>query len=214
MNNLLLIDDNVHQLNFLKQQLAENFAIDTSESAIEALSKCKNKSYDAIVVDLHMPIINGLDFIREFRKSNTDFRNLFILSSENSDATRISALNLGVRDFLWPEMNKEELILRIGNTIGDSRPLLTYRDIKIDLSNLFVYLGEEKIETTLIEFKLIRALVLNATRIVSREEVRNQVWPGQYVLDKTLNTHLTNLRGKLGDRFEIKSIKNEGIVLI
>ena len=67
---------------------------------------------------------------------------------------------------------------------------------------------------TLIEFKILNFLVQNAKKIVSRNNLKEFVWPQENVLDKTLNTHLSNLRFKIsGSNFDIKSIKGEGVLL-
>lgn len=214
MNQILLVDDDARQLSYLKNQLSGVFSVDTYTNPIEALDSCKVNLYDAIVVDLHMPIINGVDFINQFRKHHKDFKNIFILSADNSTNAKLSALNLGAIDFLWPEMCKEELVLRINNRIKSVQDFVTYKGIKIDLNHLSVYLNSTKIETTLIEFKLLKSLILKANQVISREDLKNSVWPNQIVLDKTLNTHLTNLRLKLQNAdIEIKSVKNEGIIL-
>jgi DNA-binding response OmpR family regulator len=214
MNQILILDDDARQLDFLKNQLSDTFSINTYTNPIDALDSCKTNLYDAIVIDLHMPIINGVDFINQFRKFHKDYKNIFILSADNSTNAKLSALNLGVIDFLWPEMCKEELVLRINNRIHSVKDYVSYKGIKIDLNNLAVYFNSCKIETTLIEFKLLKSLILNANQVISREELKNSVWPNQFVLDKTLNTHLTNLRMKFqNSSVEIKSIKNEGLIL-
>lgn len=215
MNQILIIDDNLQQLDFLKNQLCDVFKIETFSNPIDALNMCKRNSFDAIVVDLHMPIINGVDFIKQFRTFNQEFKNIFILSSDNSQNAKISALNLGAIDFLWPEMSREEIILRIKNQIINSNHILTYKNIKIDLKNLIVFINQEKIDTTLIEFKLLKSLTSYPNQVISRDDLKNSVWPGMVVLDKTLNTHLTNIRSKLANtNIEIKSVKNEGIILV
>ncbi len=213
MNPILVVDDSLNQLSYLKSKLSTHFNVETFTNALDALNACKHSKYDAIIVDLHMPIMNGLDFIKEYRNFNTDFNNIFILSSDSSQNAKIAALNLGINDFLWPEMNNEELILRVSNQINRSKNCIEYKKIKINLNDLIVFIGNKKIDFTLIEFKLLKTLICNANKVISRDDLKKLVWPEIIVQDKTLNTHLTNLRGKTeGSETEIKSVKNEGII--
>jgi two-component system response regulator AdeR len=128
--------------------------------------------------------------------------------------TKLQALALGVKDFLWPEMQKEEIILRIKNHLQTST-IRSYKNLKIDLQNFSAFLSGNKLELTLIEFKILSILASGEGEVVSRKKLIEFTWPDIQVMDKTLNTHLTNLRAKLsGSNLEIKSLKGEGILLV
>jgi two-component system alkaline phosphatase synthesis response regulator PhoP len=213
MNPILIVDDCQNQLNFLKTKLSNYFFVDIASNAFDALKACKTTKYEAIIVDLHMPIMNGIDFIKEYRHFNTEFKNIFILSTDCSQNAKIEALNLGINDFLWPEMDDQELVLRISNQINHSKNSVEYKKIKINFNDLVVFVDSRKIDFTLIEFKILKTLICNANKVILRDDLKKLVWPDLIVQDKTLNTHLTNLRGKIeGSETEIKSIKNEGIL--
>ncbi len=216
MNTLLIVDDDISQLSFMEEMLKETFYVKTTNNAIQGLDILKTNKFDAVIVDVHMPIVNGFDFIKILKKE--DFKSaLFILSSDTSEKTKLEALNLGVKDFLWPDMKKAEVILRIRNHISESKAATkrSYKNITVDLTNFSVFIFNEKIDLTLIEFKILFFLIERATIPVSREELKQYTWNGALVLDKTINTHLTNLRMKLvNSQVEIKSIKGEGIILL
>ena len=221
MKTVLILDDDKSQLNYLSNLLESDFRVHTTNSPLSAFNIFQENQFDAIIVDVHMPIINGFEFIRSIKDQKNCFNSaLFILSSDTSMQTKIEALNLGVKDFLWPEMTKEEIILRIKNqilpkNISESQLVKTYKDLKVELLNLTAFHSDKKLDLTLIEFKILSFLISNATRVVTREELKDFTWPEAIVLDKTLNTHMTNLRSKLSESdVEIKSVKGEGILMM
>lgn len=217
MKSVFILDDDSAQLNYLTGLLQNDFKVQSTTSPINALAIFETNKFDAVIVDVHMPIINGFEFIQSIRKNKTcNDAALFILSSDTSVQTKIQALNLGITDFLWPEMMKEELVLRIKNQITHKNELhKSYKDLTVDVTNLSAALSGKKLELTLIEFKILSFLIGHAGKIISREDLKEFTWPEATVLDKTINTHLTNLRTKILDSsVEIKSIKGEGILLV
>jgi DNA-binding response OmpR family regulator len=214
MQSVLILDDDITQLNYLANLLNEDFLVQTVSNPISAYKMFSQNEFDAVIVDVHMPILNGLDFIKNIQTKLVFSSSLFILSSDTSMQTKLQALALGVKDFLWPEMQKEEIILRIKNHLQTST-IRSYKNLKIDLQNFSAFLSGNKLELTLIEFKILSILASGEGEVVSRKKLIEFTWPDIQVMDKTLNTHLTNLRAKLsGSNLEIKSLKGEGILLV
>lgn len=220
MKSLLLLDDDHAQLDYLASILETDYKITKCRNAIEAWNNFNTINYDGCIIDVHMPIISGLEFIQQIREKKTQNHcSFFLLSSDTSNITKIQALNLGIKDFLWPDMSKEEISVRIKNNLHAEKncPKLavkTYKDLSVDILKLMAYINSSKLELTLIEFKLLNQLLLAPNTIISRDELKQLIWPEVFVLDKTLNTHLTNLRLKISkSEVEIKSVKNEGIIL-
>lgn len=219
MNTILILDDDKAQLNYLSNLLKNDFLISTASDSIGARALIKDILFDAIIVDVHMPIINGFEFIKLIRQNGHSNSALFILSSDTSSETKLQALGLGVKDFLWPEMQKEEIILRIRNHISiidnnKQELTLNHKDIKVDIQKLSAFISDTKLDLTLIEFKMLCFLISNATKVCKREEMKKHIWPELVVLDKTVNTHLTNLRSKISNsEIEIRSVKGEGVLL-
>lgn len=214
MKTLFILDDDKNQLDYLKDILSNDFIITTESNPIQALKWIETNFPDAMIIDIHMPIINGFDFIESMKSKNLKYLpKIFILSSDTRVETKIKGLSLGVKDFLWPDMSKEEIVIRIKNQLEENQNL-KFKNIYIDKDNLIASIENEKLDLTLIEFKVLSYLIANQSRIPTREEIKSYTWPDMVVLDKTLNTHLTNLRNKLAPaQVEIKSIKGEGIQL-
>jgi DNA-binding response OmpR family regulator len=123
-----------------------------------------------------MPIINGFEFIKTLKSSLQYETALFILSSDSSSLTKLLALELGIKDFLWPDMQKEELVLRIRNHIHTETELTkkkirTYRYLQVDFDTNEAYLHGGKINLSSSEYKLLSSLIESAGKIVDRESV-------------------------------------------
>ena len=217
MNKLLIIDDDAGQSSFLKSILSEDFSVTLESDPLKALAVTRQTNFNAILVDVNMPIMNGFEFVKKFRHQTPELTSIFVLSSDKSYDTRIEALNLGIKDFLYPEMSKEELVIRIKNhlqTDGIINKTIQYKDITLDSLSLCVYVNNNKIEVTLTEYKLLKFLITNSETFSDKQILKDEIWSNTVVMDKTLNSHLTNLRAKLSESaVQIKSDKFKGIIL-
>lgn len=221
MKKLLIIDDDSLQLNYFSTMLASEFKIATSNNATSAVKTFSESIFAAVIINVHKPIINGFEFIDSINKIKSDSKPaIFILNIETTNEIKIRALRLGVKDFICPKMPKEEIVLRIKNQLNTANhsilPLTkTYKNLEMNHINLVVIQAGKKLELTLLEFKLLSLLMTHQQEIVSRNDLKEFAWPKTLVHDKTLNTHMSNLRSKLNTNLvEIKSIKGEGFILI
>lgn len=208
---LFYLDDELRQLEHFDRELGRFFAIETSQGPFEALDRIRDAKFDAIICDLHMPIINGYKFfemLTENKLNNTPF---FFLSSDPELDSKISCLKLGAVDFLSPSMSPEEKYIRVFNRINDVK--LVFKHLSIDLKNVTAYSGGVALDLTQIEFKILLLLLKKSGGLVGRDELREFIWPNLKVMDKTINSHLTNLRAKIeNENFKIISIKGQGIL--
>jgi DNA-binding response OmpR family regulator len=123
-----------------------------------------------------MPIINGFEFIKTLKSSLQYETALFILSSDSSSLTKLLALELGIKDFLWPDMQKEELILRIRNHIQTEteftkKKIRSYKYLQVDFDKNEAYLHGCKMNLSSSEYKLLSTLIESAGKIVDQELV-------------------------------------------
>lgn len=219
MKKILLVDDDQRQLNHLEGMLSSTFSIHKTDNPLTAWKNLSSIQYDAIVVDAHMPIVNGFELIEKLIQSKpSKMPSVFILSSDTSLPTKLQALKLGISDFLWPDMSREEIILRmtnrLENPLNEANLIMGYKGLRVDMNALTIYQKDAKLDLTQIEYKALAYLIAHPNTLIDRGVLKDHIWPGMVVLDKTLNTHLTNLRMKLKDsEIELKSIKAKGIML-
>lgn len=195
LERVLLLDDDQAQLKYLSELLKNDFQCDEFSNPLQALKSIESCSYAAAITDLHMPIFNGIDFIKSIRELKGNRFPVFVFSSDSSVDSKISCLSLNIKDYLYPSMNKEELVYRVRNHLHKDDKL-TFENLRIDENLMQVYLSGELVELTQIEYKILVFLLRSHFR-VPKKEMMNFVWPGKFVLEKTLNTHMTNLRLKM-----------------
>lgn len=222
MKSILILDDDKAQLQYLSNILKSDFIVLAVSNPIAAHKICSEEQFDAIIVDVHMPIINGFEFIKTL-KSHLNYETaLFILSSDTSTLTKSLALDLGIKEFLSPNMLQSDLILKIKyHTDAKIKPadstnkIRTFKALQIDNQNNQATLYGKDIELSSIDFKILSILTNSAGKIISREILKETIWPGIIVLDHTLDTHLSSLKIQLANsNIEILLVDNEGVLLI
>ncbi len=214
MEKILIIDDDSSQLNYFSTMLEPEFKIEISNNLLCATEVFKTTNFDAV-------ISKDLEFIDSIKLTKFSQKPaLFILQSESSSENKMRALRLGVNDFLCAKMSQEEIILRIRNQLFHKNTSIThslksYKDIEMNLLTMNVTQSNKKLELTLLEYKLLSYFIGHQQRIVTRKDLKEFAWPNTSVQDKTVNTHISNLRSKLDTKLlEIKAIKGKGFVLI
>ena len=130
----------------------------------------------------------------------------------------LDTLSTGGQDFLSRSMKKEEMITRISNKITffrTNRQIYRLGKVKLHMGELKAFCENKPIDLTLTELKIMKFLVREHPRLSPREDIVNEVWPGQKVLPTTLSTHLSNLRNKFVDwEYDIQIVKLKGIELV
>jgi DNA-binding response OmpR family regulator len=209
---VLFIDDDVQQLEMFSTRLGQYFDIAKLTNPLNCIDFLKTNKVDAIVSDLHMPIINGIKFYELLQKNNITGIPFFFLSSDITPESKVTGLKMGAFDYLSHNMQPDEIYYRINNRIQETN--LKFKHITINLQNFTATSGQQLLDLTQIEFKILLLLVKKQGQLVTRDEVKEYIWPNLSVLDKTINSHLTNLRMKIEkDNYKIISTKGKGMAL-
>lgn len=207
---ILHLDDDYSQHERLLEKLKDRFNLIPSSNAIDAIAQLKTKEVDAIISDLHMPIINGFKFHEMLKEHQLNHIPFFFLSSDITDKSKVNGLMIGAEDFFSLAMSADELYFRITNRINETA--LCFKDIKINTKKIQAFRKDSYLDLTQIEFKFLFLLIKAKDQIVTRDAIKSFIWPKTIVLDKTINSHLTNLRLKIEDEnLKIVSVKNIGI---
>jgi DNA-binding response OmpR family regulator len=159
--------------------------------------------HDLVVLDLMLPGRHGLDVLKHFREQAEV--PVLVLSARNETATKVRALELGADDYLTKPFWPEELIARVQARLR--RPVLQKGDIvelgavRIDLGGRRLFVGQDEVDVTRIEFDLLAALAAHPGVAVSRQWlVSNVLDPDRDGTERTLDVHVSRLRKKLGAR--------------
>lgn len=217
-----MVEDDAKIAAFVSNGLKQaGYVVDHAEDGLAGLHLAMMESYDAAVIDIMLPKLDGLSLIEEIRKHKI-YTPVIILSAKQSVDDRIRGLQTGSDDYLTKPFAFTELLARIqalirrgGSPVQMSR--LTTGDIALDLLSREVMRAGAKIELQSREFTLLEYLMRNAGRVVSKAMILDQVWG--YAFDPQTNVVdvlVCRLRNKIDKDFPIKmihTIRGVGYVL-
>lgn len=214
MNKILLIEDNeliVKGLTYTLEQ--EKFEVESACKVANVEEKIFNNNYDLIILDISLPDGNGFEICRQI-KENIDVPVIF-LTAKDEENDVVKGFNLGADDYIIKPFRNRELISRINNIFrryNKDVKEITIKNIKIDLEANRVYLKNEEIILTALEYKILVYLFQNKGKTVSREKILEQIWDlaGNIVNDNTLTVYIKRIRQKLKDENVIKTVKGIG----
>lgn len=201
-------DDNIRQLVSTALQ-AFGYEVTAFENTTSCLDALQQKAPDLLLFDIMLPDIDGIEAVRRIRK-NPAFADLpiMMLTAKNSELDKVTGLDAGADDYLTKPFGILELKARVQallrRTTRSRRPsLLVGKDLRLNCDTRDVFRGEEKIELTFKEFELLKLLMENTDRVMTRAELLNLVWGIDFEGEtRTLDMHIRTLRQKLGDDAE------------
>ena len=219
---VLVVEDDVKIASFVIKGLEQaGFAIDHAANGAEGLHLALTEAYDAAIIDLMLPQMDGLSLIKELRRQQNDTP-VIILSAKRTVADRVRGLQTGSDDYLVKPFSFAELLARVQALIrrgsGAAQATnLTMGDLAMDLLSREVTRGGEKIDLQPREFALLEYLLRQAGRVVSKTMILEHVW--DYNFDPQTNVVdvlICRLRNKVDKGFEAKlihTIRGVGYVL-
>ncbi|MBB4080347.1 two-component system alkaline phosphatase synthesis response regulator PhoP [Lewinella aquimaris] len=218
---ILLVDDEPDILEILEFNLRkEGFEVATASNGEEGLKLAREYRPDLIVLDIMMPIMDGVEVCRQLR-ADPDFDNTVItfLTAREEDYSQIAALDTGGDDYITKPIRPRVLISRVKALLrrnvrqddeDEAASSISIGDLEIDLEQIVVRRGKERIELAKKEFDLLTLLASKPGKVFSREEIFNKVWGTDVIVgNRTIDVHIRKLREKLGDHY-IKTIKGIG----
>ena len=231
MNGILVIDDDRELCELLTEYLGpEGFNVETAHNGELGIEKVLSNDYNVIVLDIMLPGgFNGFDVLQRIRaKSSVP---VIMLTARGDDVDRIVGLEMGADDYIPKPFNPRELLARIhavlrrtrfteqGITSNYKGERYTFGDLELDAGTRIVQKDKKQINLTSVEFNLLEVLMRNCGRVVSRDELSQEVlYRPLSPFDRSIDVHVSRLRKKLGvehDGIErIKSIRGSGYVFV
>jgi DNA-binding response OmpR family regulator len=219
---ILLIEDDRHTALFVSKGLRqEGFAVDHRENGMDGLRLALSESYDAAIIDIMLPGLDGLALIDEMRRNGVQFP-VIVLSAKSSVDDRIKGLQAGGDDYLVKPFAFSELVARIHALIRrasrmDEPTTLSVGDLLLDLVKRKVFRKRVEIELQPKEFALLEYLMRNAGRVVSKTMIMEHVWDYNFDPRTTVvESRVCHLRNKIDRPFGanlIHTIRGVGYVL-
>ncbi|MGL4992281.1 MAG: response regulator transcription factor [Sarcina sp.] len=223
MERILVVEDDLQIQELIKEFLmAQEYQVDTADDGVQGYEKIKSNEYDLIIMDVMMPNMDGYSLCK-MAKSKTDAAIIFLTAlSEEQD--EVKAFELECDDFITKPFSFNILIRRVEAVLrrGASKKqddekteneMLSFEDLRIDKESYKVYLNDEEIEFTLKEFNILKNLMEAYPRVVTRENLMDNVWGYEYFGDmRVIDAHIKNIRKKIVKNY-IKTVKGVGYVL-
>lgn len=212
---LLLVEDHVPLADELTASLSrQGYAVDWLADGRDAAYQGASEPYDLIILDLGLPGKPGLEVLQEWRAGGL-VTPVLVLTARGSWAERIEGLKAGADDYLTKPFHPEELALRIQALLRRAhglanQPQLEAAGLQLDESRQCVTSGDEAIDLTAAEFRLLRYFMLHPGQILSKSHLADHLYDGETERDSNvIEVHVNRLRGKLG-RNVIETRRGQG----
>jgi two-component system OmpR family response regulator len=201
---LLVVEDDANILELLSASLRfAGFDVATATSGSAAVTAAKSAHPDLVVLDVMLPDLDGFEVIRLMREGGARTPVVFLTARDGTD-DKIRGLTLGGDDYVTKPFSLEELTARIRAVLrrtsqGDEQPSrLTFADLELDEETHEVYRAGQRVQLSPTEFKLLRYLMLNANRVLSKAQILDHVWKYDFRGDDNIvESYISYLRRKV-----------------
>ena len=220
MKIYIIEDDIVLRKELVKLLSLYNYECSYDDDYENIISLALKSNADLILLDLYLPFFDGYHICREIRKVS-DIP-IIVVTSRSTDMDELMSMNLGADDFITKPYNTQILLARIANLLKRSSgknnaELSEYKGVKLDIGKSMIYYQNKEIELTKNEMKIFSVMIKNIGRIVSRDELMNELWQSdEFVDDNTLTVNVNRLRKKLneiGATDFIKTKRGQGYII-
>jgi len=217
---VLVIDDDTELCQLLAEYLAqEGYLVEVVHSGLEGVERALSGEHAIVVLDVMLPDVKGFEVLRRVRARSR--APILMLTARGDEQDRILGLQMGADDYLPKPFNPRELCARMEAILRRSRPdpaivavrdadRISVDDVSLDHGARVVRRGGEPLDLTTVEFDLMKTLLRSAGRVIPRDELVRTVLRREFSpFDRSLDTHVSNLRRKLGpDRDGLERIKS------
>lgn len=202
---ILIIDDEESIQELLRYNLEENgYKVLTASNGVDALRLVRQESPQLIILDIVLPGMDGYDVCKEIRRDDSLLNiPIIMISSKADEFSKILGLELGADDFLTKPFSVRELMVRIKTALR--RNTRHYESDSFEFGNIFIDFEKhealrdnKKIDLSLKEFELLKILVKNKGRVITREFLEEKIWAFKDISgSRTLDVHIRHLRQKV-----------------
>lgn len=219
MAKILVIDDEPSITNLVTAYLkADGYEVFTAPDGPSGLKAARAFKPDLVILDLMLPGMDGLELLSRLRRESEVY--VILLTARTEETDKIVGLSVGADDYVTKPFSPRELTARVkaalkriqaGAGLGSEISVLSFRHLQLDLGARTVSVDESPVELTAIEFNLLKALAEGRGRVLTREQLLEKVWGGEYFGElRVVDVHLGHVRKKLGRDDLIVTIRGVG----
>lgn len=216
MSKILVVEDDLSIQALLHDFIAEaGHSVVLAADGVEAIAKYSEQPFDLVLLDIMLPKIDGYGVCEVIRqKSDVP---IIMLTALDGEQNQMKGLDLQADDYITKPfsmpilLRKITAILRRSAVQAQAPQTLSYKALTLDLSAYRVYSGQGNIDLTPREFEILRELILHKGRILTRQNLLQMLWKYEFLGDERIvDTHIKNLRKKLGEADYIETIRGVG----
>jgi two-component system alkaline phosphatase synthesis response regulator PhoP len=214
---ILVVDDESDIIEFISYNLKkEGYDVFTASNGKEALPIAKKVRPDLILLDVMMPIMDGIETCKQI-KADPDFAKTFVvfLTARAEEYSEIEGFNVGADDYIAKPIKPKVLLTRLNAILRRKEkemiaPAIAVKDLIIDRESFMIIRGDQKIQLAKKEFELLFLLATKPGKVFTREYILEKVWGEEVmVVDRTIDVHIRKIREKIGDDY-IGTVKGVG----
>jgi DNA-binding response OmpR family regulator len=203
---ILIVDDEIKLLQQLQEAItADKYDVDTAADGEAALDRLFANPYDLVILDIMLPVMDGLNVLREMRRADIKTP-VLMLTAKGDIEDRIRGLDLGADDYLAKPFSIAELMARIRallrRTSDQGISLLGTGTLTLNTATREVEINNQPVNLTPKEFSILEFLLYNKNRTISRFNLAEHVWGDEFdpfTMSNFIDVHIKNLRRKIGD---------------
>ena len=211
---ILIIDDEAAIRASVAGRLeAEGYSADSATNGRDGLRRALERDYDLVILDLVLPALDGLDVLRELQRERAKLP-VLVVSARSDMATKLRAFEHGACDYLLKPFALEELVAHVDAQLWHrdkpERSLIRAGELVLDPARRQARIGGAAIDLSNREFQLLHHLVEHAGEIVGRDRLLSSIWGYPPPTSNVLEASIRRLRGKLGPRAPIQTVRHAG----
>ncbi len=219
MTKILIVDDEPSITNLVSAYLKpEGYEVYIAADGNAGLKAARTFKPDIIILDVMLPGMDGIELLTRLRRESEVY--VIMLTARTEETDKIIGLSVGADDYVTKPFSPRELVARVkatlrrlksGTNAGLEGSVLSFKHLRIDTGARMVSVDEYPIELTAIEFDLLKALAENRGRVLTREQLLEKVWGGEYFGEmRVVDVHLGHVRQKLGRDDLIVTVRGVG----
>ena len=220
MNRILIVEDESSISDFVKGELEyEGYEVCIKEDGRDGLEEALNNEYDLVILDIMLPSMNGFEICRRIKRVKAT--PVIMLSAKSSVIDKVNGLKLGADDYISKPFAIEELLARIEVVFrrqdNTNNSIVKFKDIVIDRRSRVVKKNNNEINLTNKEYELLMILIDNKDKVVTREELLDQIWGYGYEPETNVtDVYIRYLRSKLDNKNKeeyIQTVRSVGYIM-
>ena len=213
-----VVEDNLDLRGQLVTLLTDaGYAVDAAQDGGEGQHLGETEPYDVVILDLGLPVVDGVTVLEGWRAAGRDFP-VLILTARDQWSQKVAGIDAGADDYLTKPFHSEELLARLRALVrrasGHATAMITVGDLTVDTKGARAFVGGEAVKLTSHEFRVIRYLAHHAGRVISRSELIEHIYDQDFDRDSnTIEVFVGRLRKKIGAE-RIETVRGLGYRLI